>query len=423
MDVEHGVAAAPFDVTGFPRVRGKQVPFGGWERLSRSIDTEVKPGVKQQEGEDEERWVRKCQGRDGQACTFGKNGTALRGSYGHRQCLWCSPERLVEACDRRASRGGLVKSFRNMSEEQQHRAVALLPQGFQAYFVEVASKQARCHGHNGEPCVFAESDTGGKAKVNQKKPQCLFCDVELLGQECSTQTGRSKVLTRLRRMAPTSRQKAVEKRVPEGHRHYFQDALAASGASVATGAQRACRKRPAAAMQADWKIVLEKRQSWRCTWDEKKQKAYRVQVLDDRARVRRRFGLPGRANRGEEVTNETGLPPPKRSKVGQQLHEWCSTHSWGMCRQCHSMVPLPLTELALQRPLPKATIPAGRCTRCQAKVACAAPLPEEVPEPLRNLSAESCQALAPLELDVGPEIRAAHNSGYRLHATIIRFAW
>ena len=87
------------------------------------------------------------------------------------------------------------------------------------------------------------------------------------------------------------------------------------------------------------------------------------------------------------------------------------------------MVPLPLTELSLQRPLPKATIPAGSCTRCQAKVACAAPLPEEVPEPLRNLSAESCQALAPLELDVGPEIRAAHNSGYRLHATIIRFAW
>ena len=87
------------------------------------------------------------------------------------------------------------------------------------------------------------------------------------------------------------------------------------------------------------------------------------------------------------------------------------------------MVPLPLTEMSLQRPLPKATIPAGSCTRCQAKVACAAPLPEEVPEPLQRLSAESCQALAPLELDVGPEIRAAHNSGYRQHATIIRFAW
>ena len=423
MDEERGVAVAPFDVTGLPRIRGKQKPCGGWERLSRAIETEVKPGAKQQDSGHKERRLWKCQGRDGQACTFGKNGKALRGSHGHRQCLWCSPKRLLEACDKKASRGGLVRSFKNMSEEQQGRATALVPQKFRAYFAEVASRQWRCQGYNGETCVFAETGVGGKAQVHQKKPHCLFCDMELLGQECSTQTGRSRVLTRLRRMAPTSRQKAVEKRVPEGHRQYFQDALAASGASVAAGAQRACRKRPAAAMQADWKIVLEKRQSLRCTWDEKKKKAYRAQVLDDRARVRRRFGLPGRANRGEEVTNETGLPPPKRSKIGQQLHEWCSTHSWGMCRQCHSMVPLPLTELSLQRPLPKATIPAGSCTRCQAKVACAAPLPEEVPEPLRNLSAESCQALAPLELDVGPEIRAAHNSGYRQHATIIRFAW
>lgn len=367
----------------------------------------------------ETRGTKRCQGRDGQACTFGKNGKALRGSYGHRQCLWCSPERLVEACDRRASRGGLVKSFKNMSEEQQGRAGTLLPEKFQAYFVELASKQCRCQGYNGETCVFAESDTGGKAQVMQKKTQCLICDIELLGQQCSTQAGRSKVLTRLRRMAPTARHKAVEQRIPEGHRQYFQEALAVRGARGEAGARPACRKRPAAAMKADWKAVLEKRQSLRSCWEDKKQKAYRVQVLDDRARVRRRFGLPGRATRGEQVTNETG----KRSKLGEQLHEWCTQHSWCMCRQCHSMVPLPLTELSLQRPLPKATIPAGSCARCQAKVACAAPLPEEVPEPLRNLSEESCQALAPLELDVGPEIRAAHNSGYRQHATIIRFAW
>ena len=412
------------DVTGLPRIRGKQAPFGGWERLRPAAAVASKEDVEQQNRGASDRWTWKCQGRDGQACTFGKNGKALRGSYGHRQCLWCSPERLVDACDRRASRGGLVKSFKNMSEEQQSRAVAVVPEKFRAYFEKVASKQWRCNGYNGETCVFAESETGGKAQVHQRKPQCLFCNMELLAQQCSTQTGRSKALTSLRTMLPTSRQKAVEERVPEEHRKYFQDALAVrAGGGAAPGAQRANRKRPAAAMEADWKPVLEKRQSLRSPWDEKKQKAYRAQVLDDRARVRRRFGLPGRASRGQEVTNETGLPSPKRSKLGQQLHEWCTRQSWGMCRQCHSMVPLPLTELSLQRPLPKATVPAGSCVRCQAKVACAAPLPEEVPEPLRNLSEEMCQALAPLELDVGPMIRAAHNSGYRQHATIIRFAW
>lgn len=137
--------------------------------------------------------------------------------------------------------------------------------------MELASKQWRCEGHNGETCGFAESDAGGKAQVHQRKPQCLFCDVELLAQQCSTPPGRSKALTRLRRMAPTSRQKAVEERVPEEHRKYFQDALAVRAVGdAATGAQRANRKRPAAAMEADWKPVLEKRRSLRGTWDEKK---------------------------------------------------------------------------------------------------------------------------------------------------------
>ena len=85
-------------------------------------------------------------------------------------------------------------------------------------------------------CVFAESETGGKAQVHQRKPQCLFCNMELLAQQCSTQTGRSKALTSLRMMLPTSRQKAVEERVPEEHRKYFQDALAVrAGGGRCTG--------------------------------------------------------------------------------------------------------------------------------------------------------------------------------------------
>ena len=89
-----GVVALPFDATGLPRIRGKQAPFGGWERLSPAAGVELKQGVEQQDSGRSERWIKKCQGRDGQACSFGKNGKALRGSYGHRQCLWCSPKRL-----------------------------------------------------------------------------------------------------------------------------------------------------------------------------------------------------------------------------------------------------------------------------------------------------------------------------------------
>ena len=97
-----------FDATGLHRIRGKQAPFGGWERMGVNPKVEAKPMV--EKGQQ----AQKCHGRHGVACSFGKNGQALRVSRGHGQCLWCCLERLQEACDRRATRGGLVQSFKKM---------------------------------------------------------------------------------------------------------------------------------------------------------------------------------------------------------------------------------------------------------------------------------------------------------------------
>ena len=417
---EDAAMEAAVTVTGLPRLRAKQRPHTGWEAVPikasvlKMFEDLKKQPVKQ---------TRKCQGNGDRPCVFGKKGKALFTSRGYRQCIWCSPSRLLEACrSGKASRGGLAKSFEAMTEHQQARAEALLPDEFKGYFVELRSKQKRCQGRDGERCVFAESNEGGQAQVHRKKKKlCLFCDIEALALQCRTPTGRSNVLQRLRRMAATSREKAVRERVPEEHQAYFEKALTADGNNK-PGAKRASRKRPASAGQTNWKAVLEQRQNLSGTRHNHEVKSYRKQVLDDRARVRRRFGLPGRAARGAQVNNETGLPLPKRRKLGQQLHEWCRSGSWGMCRQCHSMVPLDLTESALQRQKAP-TVPPGQCSRCRAKTVCAAPVPEEVPEPLRNLSKQTVEALSPLEIDVGPEIRAAHNSGYRQHATMIRFRW
>lgn len=61
-----------FDATGLPRIRGKQAPFGGWERMGVNPKVEAKPMV--EKGQQ----AKKCHGRDGVACSFGKNGQALR---------------------------------------------------------------------------------------------------------------------------------------------------------------------------------------------------------------------------------------------------------------------------------------------------------------------------------------------------------
>ncbi|MCR9130883.1 MAG: hypothetical protein NXI12_15365 [Alphaproteobacteria bacterium] len=48
---------------------------------------------------------------------------------------------------------------------------------------------------------------------------------------------------------------------------------------------------------------------------------------------------------------------------------------------------------------------------------------EDVPPELRGLQPETAALLSPLQVDVGPEVRASQNPGYRQHAALIRFRW
>ena len=169
--------------------------------------------------------------------------------------------------------------------------------------------------------------------------------------------------------------------------------------------------------------MLASRQSHRALPDAKAQKHYREQVLDDRARVLRRFGIKrARTARGADVDNDTGLPPPKRTKLAKDIYQWCRFNAWSMCADCRTLLPRDMTEKSLSKPLPP-VVTGSACSRCKAKIQCAAPTPEYVPVELRGLIHEACKALSPLEVDVGPEIRAEHNSGHRQHCTMIRFKW
>lgn len=119
------------------------------------------------------------------------------------------------------------------------------------------------------------------------------------------------------------------------------------------------------------------------------------------------------------------LPPPKRSKQASDLHEWCSSGSWKSCIACQGMIPADLTEKSLTATNTNPKL--NRCNRCKATVHCEAPTPDDVPEELRGLSEESMAALAHIELDQGPVVRARNNggqpSGYRQHSALTRFFW
>ena len=362
-----------------------------------------------------------CQGAGGASkCPFGKNGRPLQVGGAYAQCVWCSSERMAHACrDSKSGRSTLVKSFKHMSQQQQQRALARVPEAFQPKFQELVDRTPRCTGRPDEPCEFHESHVGEAAYAEKSATQCLWCSATLLAAACRTDAGRKKLLPKLRRLSAAARSKIIFQRIPEEHKTFF--------ATTFPAARRPAAKRPAAAEEAKktWTEVLAQRQSHRAAPSEQELKDYRHQKLDDRARVRRCFKLKGRAQRGSEVDNSTGLPPPKRSKLAKDLWQWCVAGSWNFCTACGGMQTADLTQNALVAEDPDPTIAA--CSRCNAKVVCKAPTPDDVPEALRGLSEASAAALAHIECDVGPLVRAKNKggqvSGYRQHSALIRFFW
>ena len=322
---------------------------------------------------------------------------------------------MAQACrDSKAGRSIMVKSFKQMTEAQQNSAFARVPEAFQATFRALMDRMPRCEGRPGEPCEYHEANTGEAAHAKKGCSQCVWCSEELLATACGTEAACKKLIPQLRRLLAAARNKIIAERIPAEHHEFFKATF-----------QAPRTKRPAARRPETWQDLLAKRASHRAPASEEKLATYRKRKLDDRARVRRCFKIDGRVQRGAEVDNSTGLPPPKRSKLAEDLWRWCAERSWKLCRSCAGMGPADLTQKALAAEADDPTV--AMCKRCSAKVVCEAPAPDDVPEELRGLDDESAAALAHLECNVGPVVRARNQggqvSGYRQHSAITRFFW
>lgn len=256
----------------------------------------------------------KCKGRDAAPCAFGKGNGALQVGGAYARCVWCSDERMAAACrDSKQGRQLLVRDFKRMAEGQQDRALKRIPEAFHPTFQKLMDKSPRCEGRPGEPCVFQEGNTGEAAYAKKGGDQCMWCSPELLESACRSEAACRKLLPALRRHSVANQRLLIEHRIPEAHRAFFRAAIPAAAPG------RGARKRPAAGKAATtWEELLAKRRSWSAPASEEKQQAYRKRKLDDRARVRRTFQLTqGRARRGAEVDNDTGLPPPAPAQAQQ----------------------------------------------------------------------------------------------------------
>ena len=356
-------------------------------------------------------------------------------------CLFCDADAMAAAMLNKAARAKVLAALRCFDEATVKAAMACIPVGYHAWAHDgLRQGRTRCLGINGEPCVFAATSRPTAVEVKGRRRHCVFCDTEALAAACQEQSKREDLLEKMTRMGHASRAAALA-RIPDNHKAEFREVIdtplrpalrvlrrPAASVDAAPVAPQEMEQRSAAGVAA-WGSVLAKRKSCKAAPGRSAQKKYREKILDDRARARRRLGRPKeRTPRGAAVTNDTSLPPAKRSRRACDLEQWCKFNSWSTCPRCSMLWERPLTERTLGANLP-AQLPKA-CRICEKNgkapddaVDCFVPSPDDVPLQLRGLSQEAREALCPLVSDVGPEVRAENNTGYRQHATMIRFSW
>ena len=170
-----------------------------------------------------------------------------------------------------------------------------------------------------------------------------------------------------------------------------------------------------------WEPILLKRHGIFAEPSNATKKEYRKRVLDDHRRLVHKFKLPtSRIPSGTDISNDTNLPPAKRSRLAADLQHWCEFNSWGVCNNCGIMLPRSITPQSLTETLPP-EVPASKCHHCTATRQYFVPNAKDTPEELQGLEMEHVHALTPLVIHTGPHVRAA--GGYRMHTGMIRFSW
>ena len=104
------------------------------------------------------------------------------------------------------------------------------------------------------------------------------------------------------------------------------------------------------------------------------------------------------------------------------FERWCQAGAWAMCKECFSLqtrdcVPSTFDEA------PDPYINKGQCWRCNSRRNHAVPQHADVPGPLRGLTQKAAEALSPLEINAGAEVRSRSSAGYRVHARMMTFSW
>lgn len=274
-------------------------------------------------------------------------------------------------------------------------------------------------------CVFSQTKIGAAARPRTDS-KCLFCDPAKMAASCETVRGRQNITQSLKKFRAEYETKshvynAALMLVPEEWRQKFHEAAIKSKRGAPARPRNARREEQSTSVGSQWKEALLNRKRAFQALRSKEMTAYKKRRTADRNRVQKKFFLdnqlpPPAAD--DVAENDCGLPAACSSDRAGFVEQWCKFGSWGICSDCHSLQPRNLEppdtrRVALSQITPK------MCKQCKAKQW--VPQPEEIPQPLRKLSLTMSKVLRPLDIDVGPVMKA--DSGYRHHVRMIRFSW
>ena len=177
----------------------------------------------------------------------------------------------------------------------------------------------------------------------------------------------------------------------------------------------------AKAVAETWKAALAARKRAFSSLGSKVVTAYKKRRKADRNRVEKKFFLDNQlpTPQPEDIAeNDAGLPRATTSTRATFVEQWCKFGSFAICKHCRSLQPRPLEPIDTRR-VALAEMTAKACKQCRAGHW--VPQPEDIPRPLKKLSAKLSKVLRPLDIHVGPEKKALN--GYRHHATMFRMSW
>jgi len=225
-----------------------------------------------------------------------------------------------------------------------------------------------CPGCEGKHCVFS-TKTPGSASQGKPGAVCSFCSAASLRAALETPRGRGNVTRSLKVF--------YSRKDEHGHvwtavKERLEEWVPEEAEALTKKASQAKREKPRASRA-----------------DLRERRAAATNDAWDACKKRRRA-----------VTEEAAAPA--RKKYRAEVH----------AEQRRADI----TKAA------QPEIMASACRRCKAKRPHIVPQPADVPEPLQGLSPEIVEALRPLDIDVGEEVRAG-NGCYRKKVRMITFSW